>query len=785
MHEGPGGGHFGVAHVQQKLSSYYWPSLVSDVKKYIMTCKRYQRMNSISTLKPKVSLKPIPVPSHIFAQIGMDLIHMTPSAKGYNYIITAVDYLSKYCEMRALKEKSAKEVAKFIYEDLVCRWGCTEYHITDQGQEFVNAINTNLLEMCETKQRITSAFHPQGNGLCECLNRSTQETLAKTMTDEKDWVEMIPTVVFSHRTSMSASTNVAPLELILGCKPRVPIDIHMKYPTDEDLDRDMTAEEAKDIAEYCLSFNVKQMKKVKEAAIGKAKLNIANAQNRYKRNYDKRFANREVFKMGDLVLLENQRNKNRKGGKRDVKYSGPYTIMDISVEGNCTLKHETGGVAKRKYPLAHLKRYHERNLVVGSEEEKEELVEEEEITEENSIEVRELLDMFDDKFVQNEEEKKEENYKDFTFLSESQPSIAENVLGLKKKKRIKRKRISVTGIKNDVGDPKKRITLVENLHSLTLDDADTLPDLDEKFDGDQSTVNSPLTGLSSFTSKHFVTGDHDVTGKHCVTGGLNVSGVEYVKESPVNGGQLNGGQSVAGEHLFKLASSRLQKARKRLSLSLKKRKITGDQTGSPGNLESKSEEVEGIIQIDSDDSIEYIPPDDLPGNEPARWVFIPVGQNSRRRLAGLFGMNKLFPLPQYRGVLKELPKTKPKECIDISPDGNCLFNAISYQISGDEMFHDCVRQKLCDYIEGNWKQVSRMAGVMKKEYKSEKEYMMKKKMRTDGKWGGSVELCALSFTGIDVLTFYMGGYHKFGRNKSQQCFFLYNSGGHYDLILEP
>ena len=178
-------------------------------------------MNSISTLKPKVSLKPIPVPSCIFAQIGMDLIHMTPSVKGYNYIITAVDYLSKYCEMRALKEKSAKEVAKFIYEDQICRWGCSEYHITDQGREFVNAINTNLLEMCGTKQRIISAFHPQANGLCECLNRSTQETLAKTMTDEKDWVEMIPTVVFSHRTSMSASTNVAPLELILGCKPRV------------------------------------------------------------------------------------------------------------------------------------------------------------------------------------------------------------------------------------------------------------------------------------------------------------------------------------------------------------------------------------------------------------------------------------------------------------------------------------------------------------------------------------------------------------------------------------
>ena len=160
---------------------------------------------------------------------------------------------------------------------------------------------------------ITSAFHQQANGLCEHLNRSTQETLAKTMTEEKDWVKMIPTVAFSHRTSMSASTNVAPLELILGSKACVPIDIHMKYPTDEDLDRDMT-EEAKDIADYCLSFNVEEIKKVKAAAIGRAKVNIANAQKRYKRNYDKRFENREVFKTGDLVLLENQRNKNRKGG---------------------------------------------------------------------------------------------------------------------------------------------------------------------------------------------------------------------------------------------------------------------------------------------------------------------------------------------------------------------------------------------------------------------------------------------------------------------------------------
>ena len=210
-------------------------------------------------------------------------------------------------------------------KNLICRWGCSEYHITDQGREFVNAINTNLLDMFGKKQRITSAFHPQANGLCEHLNRSTQETLAKTMTDEQDWIEMIPTVAFSHRTSMSASTNVAPLELILGCKPRVPIDIHMKYPTDGDFDCDLTAEEAKDIAEYCLSFNVKKMKKVKEAAIGKAKVNIANAQKDIKEIMTRNFQTENCSKWGILFCWRTKEIRIVKG-KREM-----LNIQDLAL----------------------------------------------------------------------------------------------------------------------------------------------------------------------------------------------------------------------------------------------------------------------------------------------------------------------------------------------------------------------------------------------------------------------------------------------------------------------
>ena len=51
-----------------------------------------------------------------------------------------------------------------------------------------------------------------------------------------------------------------------------------------------------------------------------------------------------------------------------------------------------------------------------------------------------------------------------------------------------------------------------------------------------------MIGLGCFTGEQFVTGKHDVTGEHTVTGGLNVSGVEYLNASLVNGGQFNGDQ---------------------------------------------------------------------------------------------------------------------------------------------------------------------------------------------------------------------------------------------------
>src|SRR6266542_4273798 len=52
------------------------------------------------------------------------VVLLTETSRGNKYIVVAIDYFTKYPEARALTNANAKSVAKFIYEDIICRHGC-------------------------------------------------------------------------------------------------------------------------------------------------------------------------------------------------------------------------------------------------------------------------------------------------------------------------------------------------------------------------------------------------------------------------------------------------------------------------------------------------------------------------------------------------------------------------------------------------------------------------------------------------------------------------------------
>ena len=107
----------------------------------------------------------------------------------------------------------------------MCRYGCFKIQINDQGKEFVNEVSNKLLEMTGTKQRVTFAYHPQSNGLCERQNRTIKDSLMKTLKENpKEWPNVIQGVLFAHRVSVHYSTKFSPFFLLYNRHPTLPID---------------------------------------------------------------------------------------------------------------------------------------------------------------------------------------------------------------------------------------------------------------------------------------------------------------------------------------------------------------------------------------------------------------------------------------------------------------------------------------------------------------------------------------------------------------------------------
>ena len=136
-------GHFGRdKSVQLLCSKVFFPNIKEKVSQLVNSCESCQRVKAGNKFdKGGEKLKSVPVPYQTMNQLGIDLITNLPKTpEGYNTIVTAVDYTSKWVESRALKGKFPEGVAEFMY-DLVCHFGASKRYISNQGREFVNQVH--------------------------------------------------------------------------------------------------------------------------------------------------------------------------------------------------------------------------------------------------------------------------------------------------------------------------------------------------------------------------------------------------------------------------------------------------------------------------------------------------------------------------------------------------------------------------------------------------------------------------------------------------------------------
>ena len=153
-----------------------------------------------------------------------------------------------------------------------------------------------------------------------------------------------------YRASRQASTKHSPYFLLFHQQMRLPIDSEV-LPSSLDQEDD---------DEEDLDQKIQILLDARQKAFKEVEANIEAAQKSQKETYDRKHQ-AQVLPEGTEVLLENTYQKQRKGGKMDPLWLGPYTIPRNLGKGLYELKNKEGKLVKKKANINRLKVYRRRN----------------------------------------------------------------------------------------------------------------------------------------------------------------------------------------------------------------------------------------------------------------------------------------------------------------------------------------------------------------------------------------------------------------------------------------
>ncbi|XP_071906208.1 uncharacterized protein [Coffea arabica] len=227
--EGICGNHVGPRVLAKKgiLAGYYWPTIFRDSAELVARCKSCQLQAPVHHA-PTQEMIPLHSPWPFF-QWGIDLLGPFPRAPGgYEYLVVAIDYFTKWVEVEPLSTINSRSIHKFLWRNVVCRFGIPRVLVSDNGRQFADH---SLQEWCTElgiQQHFTSVGHPQANGQVENVNRTILHGLKTRIESARTgWFDELPTILWAYRTTPRTATQETPFALTYGVEAVIPAEVGM------------------------------------------------------------------------------------------------------------------------------------------------------------------------------------------------------------------------------------------------------------------------------------------------------------------------------------------------------------------------------------------------------------------------------------------------------------------------------------------------------------------------------------------------------------------------------
>ncbi|XP_014511677.1 uncharacterized protein LOC106770376 [Vigna radiata var. radiata] len=211
---------FAIVYALEKFRSYLIGSKViiytdHATIKYLLTkpdskprnCDKCQRTRPISRWH-EMPLQGI-LEVEVYDCWGIDFVGPFPPYFNNEYIVVAVDYVSKWVEALASLKNDANVVIKFLKRKNFSRFGTPKVLINDGGSHFCNSQLAKVLKHYGVRDKVVALYHPQTNGQAEVSNWEIKRILEKTVAaSRKDWSHKLDDAHWAYGTTMKTSMGL-------------------------------------------------------------------------------------------------------------------------------------------------------------------------------------------------------------------------------------------------------------------------------------------------------------------------------------------------------------------------------------------------------------------------------------------------------------------------------------------------------------------------------------------------------------------------------------------------
>jgi transposase InsO family protein len=111
------------------------------------------------------------------------------------------------------------QIAKLYYQHLYPWFGLPRRLITDRDPCFTSHFRKALAKELRISWNLSTAYHPQTDGLSEQKNQWVKQFLRLVTTNQADWPTMLALAMLMHNNTKTSTTGYTPNRLILGLEP--------------------------------------------------------------------------------------------------------------------------------------------------------------------------------------------------------------------------------------------------------------------------------------------------------------------------------------------------------------------------------------------------------------------------------------------------------------------------------------------------------------------------------------------------------------------------------------